>query len=304
MSKPTEKLAVLFADICGSTALYDNLGDQTARRLIAHCITTMTTQLPAYQGILIKTIGDEIMCTFPTAESGLQAACAIQNAVQNSRYEDGNNLYIRVGFHYGDVICEMGDIFGDTVNVAARIAAMARGDQIMTSQAVIDALPLYLRKKTQQVMSTSFKGKQEEYDIFMVTWEKEDDGRTRISVPPPRNLQKNDIELTLCYDKKKFVVNNDKRSLIIGRSELCDIVVSNGFASRQHARFELRFGKFFIIDQSTNGTYIRLADGTISHITREEMILHGSGSISLAQAYIDNPTELIEFSIGLPQQYE
>lgn len=298
MSQPTEKLAVLFADICGSTALYDKFGDQQARQLIAHCVTTMVTQLPAYHGILIKTIGDEIMCTFPTAEAGLQAACALQIAVQESDYQAGHKLHIRVGFHYGDVIQEAGDVFGDTVNVAARIAGAARADQIMTSQAVVDALPRFLQAKTQQIMSAGFKGKQEELDIFLVLWQDEDDGRTRINIPAPRS-QKNDSQLLLSYGGKTLVVNKAHNVLVVGRGEQCDIVISNGFASRQHARFEFRFNKFFIVDQSTNGTYIRLADGTISHITREEMLLPTSGTASLAQPYGDNVTDLISFSINL-----
>src|SRR3989304_946417 len=83
MTQNIQKLAVLFADVCGSTALYDNLGDVLARRLIAGGIATVPAEIPAHQGVLVKTIGDEIMCTFPSAESALNAACAMQRAVKN-----------------------------------------------------------------------------------------------------------------------------------------------------------------------------------------------------------------------------
>lgn len=299
MSKRIEKLAILFADICGSTSLYDTLGDETARRLIASCIALMTTQIVNFQGTLIKTIGDEIMCTFPTAEAGLLAACAIQNALQENRIHSHEKLYVRIGFHYGDVICELNDVFGDTVNVAARIASSARGNQIMTSQAVVDALPSHLHKKTHRLMSAGFKGKQEEYDIFIVVWEENDDSCTRINMPQFIDSPELDNELTLSYANKHFVINKNQKSLTIGRSSSCDIITTNNFASRQHARVELQFGRFVIIDVSTNGTYVRLADGSVTHITREEMILHGSGTISLAQPHAENPSEVIEFSIKL-----
>lgn len=300
MSQPSqhiEKLAVLFADICGSTALYDRLGDDLARRLIAHCIATMTGEIAAFQGALIKTIGDEIMCTFPSAEAAMHAACAMQRAVENGSPEDSNPMHIRIGFHYGDVIIESGDIFGDTVNVAARVAAITRASQIMTTLAVVNALPRELREKTRQIMRAEFKGKQEQLDIYIVVWEQDDMLSTRIGKPLFRKSSENNNELALRYCGQLLKVNKERRSVVLGRGEICDIVVQNNFSSRQHVRIELRFGKFVIVDQSTNGTYVRFKDGNVIHITREEIILHDTGSISLGQPYSENASEQVEFSI-------
>lgn len=294
-----EKLAVLFADICGSTALYDNLGDDLARRLIARCIATMVNamNIPAHQGTLVKTIGDEIMCTFPSAEAALNAACAMQRAVEHGRPEEGNPMHIRIGFHYGDAIREAGDVFGDTVNVAARVAAITRASQIMTTRAVVDALPPDARDKMRQIMRAEFKGKQEQFDIFLVVWEMDDMMCTRIGVPEYRKSSDNNDELTLSYCNRGVRINKDRRSAVMGRGEICDVVVQNNFASRQHARIELRFGKFVLVDQSTNGTYIRSSDGSVARIAREEMILQDSGSISMGQPYTERLTDLVEFAI-------
>ena len=297
MLKNTEKLAVLFADICGSTALYDSLGDDTARRLIARCIATMTGELSAYHGKLIKTIGDEIMCIFPSAENALHAACAMQRAVEKGSHGDEKPMHIRIGFHYGDVIHENNDVFGDTVNVAARVAAITRAAQIMTTQAVIDALPSDLQEKTRKVMRAEFKGKQEQFDISIVIWEQDDMLSTRIGIPSFRKSPDNVDEMVLRYRDQSLKVNKERRSVVLGRGDACDIIVQNDFSSRQHVRLELRFGKFVIVDQSTNGTYIRPSNGNVVRIAREEMILQGSGSISLGQPYSDNPTTLVEFSI-------
>ncbi len=287
----------MFADICGSTALYDRLGDDMARRLIAHCIATMNREVSAHHGKLIKTIGDEIMCTFPSAETALRAACAMQQAVENGKPIDGHQMHIRIGFHYGDVIIEAGDVFGDTVNVAARVAAITRAGQIMTTLAIVDALPPDLREKTRQVMRAEFKGKQEQLDISIVVWEQDDMLSTRIGSPAFRKSPENNNELILHYCGQSLKVNKERISVVIGRGEVCDIIVQNDFASRQHARIELRFGKFIIADQSTNGTYVRFRDGNVVRIAREEVILQGAGSISLGQPYSENPTGLVEFSI-------
>lgn len=297
MPQYIEKLAVLFADICGSTALYDNLGDSLARRLIAQCIAMMTGELSAYQGALIKTIGDEIMCIFPSAEAAMHAACAMQRAVESGAYEGNHPMHIRVGFNYGEVIREAGDVFGDTVNVAARVAAITRASQIMTTQAAVSALPPDLREKTRQIMRAEFKGKQEQLDISIVIWEMDDMLSTRIGIPAFRKSPDNIDEMSLRYRDQSLKIGKERRNVVLGRGETCDIIVQNGFASRQHIRIELRFGKFVIADQSTNGTYIRFSDGNVVRLAREEMILRGAGSISLGQPYSENPAELVEFSV-------
>jgi hypothetical protein len=297
MPQHIEKLAVLFADICGSTALYDNLGDTLARRLIAQCIAAMTGEIAAHRGTLIKTIGDEAMCIFPDAEAALHAACAMQHAVENGSYEDGHQMHIRVGFNYGEVIREAGDVFGDTVNVAARVAAITRAGQIMTTQSAVDALPPELREKTRQIVRAGFKGKQEYLDISIVIWEMDDMMSTRIGTPAFRKSPDNIDAMSLRYRDQALKVNKERRSVVLGRGDTCDLVVQNGFASRQHLRIELRFGKFIVADQSTNGTYIRFGDGNVVRLAREEMVLRGSGSISLGQAYSENPAELVEFSV-------
>ncbi|MDO9214584.1 MAG: adenylate/guanylate cyclase domain-containing protein [Methylococcales bacterium] len=171
IEQTTEKLAVLFADICGSTSLYDNIGDDLARHFTANCIKTMSSQIAPYKGTLIKTIGDEIMCTFPDAKAALNAACAMQNAVKNSREDSKQPLSIRIGFHYGVVICEADDVFGDTVNVAARVAGIAKTDQIMTTAATFAALPATLQNQTRPFKSTNLKGKQDQCEIYWVLWQ-------------------------------------------------------------------------------------------------------------------------------------
>jgi len=296
-SQHVEKLAVLFADISGSTALYESRGDEAARRLIAQCIAVMMREVQAHRGTLIKTIGDEIMCTFASAEDAFQAACAMQNSVEKSRFEGDCPMHIRVGFHYGDVIREEADVFGDTVNVAARVAAITRASQIMTTQAVVDALSPASREKTRQIMRAEFKGKQQQFDISLVVWEMDDMMSTRIGTPAFRKTPDNIDELLLRYRDQILKVNKERRSVVLGRGDACDMVVMNNFASRQHMRIELRFGKFVAVDQSTNGTYIRFADNHVTRLAREEANLHGSGTLSLGQSYTENPADLVEFSV-------
>lgn len=299
ISHDTENLAIVFADICGSTALYDNLGDVMARRMIASCISCMNAVVVAHQGVVVKTIGDEIMCTFATAEVGMLAAFAMQTAVKNERFEDTHSMAIRVGCHFGNVIREANDIYGDTVNVAARVTSMARAHQIMASQAVVNSLPEALLNRAHRIMAAEFRGKQIETNIFLVAWDAVENDRTQIKVEPQARMPDAATELTLYYAGKFIMLNKDHKQLLFGRGDRCDVVIPSTFASRQHAGVEMRFGKCFIVDQSANGTYVRSDEGDITHITRQEMVLRGSGHISLGQPFSENPTEVIQFSIGL-----
>jgi class 3 adenylate cyclase len=296
MSTPhTEKLAVLFADISGSTALYDKLGDESARRLIAECMAIMTREMSAHGGTLIKTIGDEILCTFPDPIAAMEAACAMQNAIEIERPGGGQPMYIRIGFHYGEVIREDGDIFGDTVNVAARVTAITRARQIMTTRAVADLLPMKLRNRMRQIMRAELRGKQEALDVLQVLWEQDDTMSTRIGLPQYRKPADSRNELLLRYRQQTVVLDELRRSVLLGRENNCDIVIPSNFASRQHARIELSFTKFTLTDHSSNGTYVRFSDGQVIQLAREQIVLHKSGTISLGESFSENPAELIEF---------
>lgn len=307
MAHNIQKLAVLFADISGSTALYDNLGDVLAQRLISRYIAMMTNEILAHQGVVVKTIGDEIMCTFPGGENAFNAACAMQLAVKNANQGSSQPMYVRIGFHYGDVICEAGDVFGDTANVAAHVVKITRANQILATQTVIDALPPGLQSKTRPIRRSEFKGKQEQFDIFMISWGAEDMESTRIGIPAFRKAQDDESnnELMLRYRDHSYVVSKRHRTVILGREAICQIVVQSDFASRQHVRIEFRLGKFYIVDQSTNGTYIRFKNGNLVCITCDEMVLEGSGFLSMGQAFSEHVVDPVEFAIfPAPVQYK
>lgn len=300
MSKTVEKLAIMFADISGSTALYETLGDAVARDLVSRCIALMTRSLEKFQGELIKTIGDEIMCVFPSPREALLAACDMQEAVEKDRPAGTTRMFLRIGFHYGEVIRENNDVFGDAVNVAARMAGVSRARQILATLAAVDALPPELRGKARQIRRAAVKGKQEVLDIFQVIWQQDDTDVTRVSMParfrPPEVLE----ELVLSHLEQQFTVGMNSRSALLGRGDSGQIVVADDFASRQHARVEYRDGKFIIADLSINGTYVRFADGHVLHAVQEEILLRGSGSISLGRAFFEPAAKLIDFAIAAP----
>ena len=298
MSVQTKKLAILFADISGSTALYEKLGDSVARQLILRCLTILKVAMASNNGTLIKTIGDEILCTFPSVESALNSACDMQMAIKKDNLSSEHPMYIRIGFHCGDVICEDDDIFGDAVNVAARVTAITRANQIMTTTAVADALPVSLHHKVRKIQRVNIKGKQEQLDIHQVMWELEDMESTRIGISAFRKPQIIGNELILKYRQQIYTIDEHNSKLLLGRDDSCQIIVKSDFASRQHANIEFRFGKFILTDHSSNGTFLRINDGVTSRLHREETPLRDRGTISLGQPDSDNSGSLIEYLIA------
>ncbi len=295
MNPSQQTAAILFADISGSTALYDKLGNELALQLVTRTLDILKLEMAVHQGILIKTIGDEIMCAFPSAAAAVEAACAMQSSVENHHPGGEHPIYVRIGLHYGEILHEGGDVYGDTVNIAARVTAITRARQIMATHKVVELLPAKMQKTAHQVMRTAFRGKEGTFDVFQIQWEREDTTRTRIGMSAFRKPAEARHELMLRYHQQIITLSASLNSVLLGRGEDCDLMIRNNLASRQHARIENNFGKFLLTDYSVNGTYIRFSDDQVIQLNHQQIVLHGAGMISLGQPFSEDPTEVIEF---------
>lgn len=298
MTLKTSTLAIVFADICGSTRIYEMLGDESARAKVATCLQLLTTVVERQDGTLVKTIGDEIMCTFPSAERAVIAACQMQEAVNDKITEQTDSgpiaLAIQVGLHFGSAIIEDGDVFGDAVNVASRMSSIAKAGQIITTQTTVAELPPILQANTRLIDHAPIKGKKDTMDIYEILWQHEDITRMPNAVV---TVNKESItKMRLSYRDITLVMDHDRTQVVLGRSKSADLAVDEGLASRQHVKVEQRRGKYFITDQSTNGTYVKLGE-TEAFLRREEMPLNGKGMISLGRPFRENPPEVIHFSL-------
>ncbi|MCS3902434.1 class 3 adenylate cyclase [Methylohalomonas lacus] len=295
MAPTTTNIAILFADISGSTTLYEVLGDSTAQSLITTTLDTIAGVTRRFNGTVIKTIGDEIMCTFDSAADAATAACEMHEILEDETDANSDPITIRIGMHFGPALSESGDIFGDAVNTAARMTALAKARQIMTTKSTIDLLPSVMQAGTRFVDHASLKGKQGGVDIYEIIWQQDDVTRMAAGMLPD-DKKPSQVKLHLNYNGQVIVLDHDRSSIVIGRSQGCDLSINEKLASRQHVRIELRREKFIIIDQSTNGTHVRINDNGDAFLRREEMPLSGTGCISLGRAFNDKPTEVVHFS--------
>lgn len=288
--------AVLFADIVGSTTLYEALGDNAAKRLIDEALTALAAVTKQHGGRVIKTIGDEIMCLFPAAEKGFHAANGMQKMIDSLPKVSGTKRRIRIGFHAGPVIEEGGDVFGDTVNIAARMVGLAKGMQTMTTRGTVDMLPTHLRILTRNIADVAIKGRSDGMMLCEVLWQQEG-SLTMMASSGPANHQASGGELRLRHGTRELTLHNKRPNATIGRDLLCNIVIIDIKASRNHARIEKRRDKFFLSDHSTNGTFVRFQGESEIILRREEIMLRGTGRIVFGRSDSEGECESLEFQV-------
>lgn len=287
MTTLVEEVTIVFADVSGSVRLFDALGDETAWRLIQKCLSGMTEEVKKHNGRLIKTIGDEIMCTFPNPDDAVQAAVRMQERVQEDMEVGAANeavLSVRIGLHYGEVIPKDNDVFGDAVNLASRMAGAAKGGQIITTEVTAVALSEPLRSMARLVDRMPVKGKRKAVNVFEVVW---DEAATNIATDV---VQAVDIEanLMLRYRGAEMQVDHTNTPFTLGRGHQANLKVNDANASRIHLKMEYSRGKFVATDVSVNGTYLLTPNGEINLRRNESQVLSGTGMISLGREVAGN----------------
>jgi class 3 adenylate cyclase len=276
----SEQLAVLFADVCDSTTIYESLGDAKALAAIGRLFGVLSAKVRAYGGTIVKTLGDGMVCQFDLADRACRAACELQEAALAAEADEGPKLAIKITFNWGPVVTEGGDVYGDTVNVCARLVGLAGPQQILTTQETVDALPSSLRANSRPLYPVQIRGRSEEVKVCEVLWRSDPDvteafSRSQISAAAREWI------LKLTYgDEHVWVQANG--SIRLGRDKANDLIVTSSKASRVHARIYGRGANFVIADQSSNGTFVAI-DGSNRELTlhREEAVLGESGYIGL-----------------------
>src|SRR5579859_900049 len=144
-SVETVQRAVLFADVTNSTRIYEALGDTHALSVINHLLGLLENCVAKHSGSVVKTTGDALICAFPDPDCALRAGADMMAVLAPLPARPYGKLSIKIGFTYGPVVLSEGDVFGDTVNVCARLATLANAEQVLTSQQTMDALSPDLR---------------------------------------------------------------------------------------------------------------------------------------------------------------
>jgi class 3 adenylate cyclase len=280
----TAQRAVLFVDVTDSTRIYELLGDTRALALINHLLGLLDKTAARHGGAVVKTLGDGMVCAFPAPDAALQAATDMQTAVAAPRAQTSGRLAIKIGFTYGPVVLSGGDVFGDTVNVCARLVALANPGQVLTTQQTVDAMAPDLRARCRQIFPIRVRGRSEEIIACDVLWRSDPD-TTALNLSRASLTRERETVLKLTHQGELRVLRSHGAALQIGRDKENDLVVESSLVSRVHARIAAREGHFVLQDLSSNGTYL-LTDGNTAEILlrREEAVLGERGWIGLGDS--------------------
>ncbi len=292
-----QPLAVVFADIAGSTALYVAHGDAKARDATAACLAVMAETIRKFNGRVVKTIGDEIMAVFREPSQAIRASTDLQGAVQRAG-EDGRFvtgvLRIKVGVHYGPGIEEAYDVYGQAAIVARQLVNLAKADQTLASGATLDSVPPMSRIGSRffDQLESGRVGKA--IQVYELIWEVS--GLTQVGATQPSASRVEHTRLVLNYRGQKYVVDAKNSTVRMGRVAGNDLTVPTELTSRQHASVEFKRGRFYLNDNSANGTLLLGANGAVTRLRRESATLRGSGQLCLGGTPDANPRGVVAFN--------
>ena len=297
MDETIRKLVVLFADISGSTQLYERYGDIVARRDVGTCLDLLSRVVSEFDGKVVKTIGDEIMCTFNDPSSAARAAdemhIRIQKAGEAQCFESGP-LRIKIGWHYGAVYRRDDDILGEAPLTAQQVIKLANPSETLTTGPSLAELPGELKEVARFIDSKKAVAWDGNVDVYALAWEKGVDATQIISSILVTSGIKHS-RLVMVYGDREYEMGKENHCFRIGRADDNDLCLQSNRASRHHAEIIFRHDRFHLNDNSANGTVLIGADNRMTRLYREEMMLNGSGVICFGTATNVDPDVAVEF---------
>ncbi len=296
MANGGQRCAVLFADLVGSTALYERLGDETARAMVARALSELTACVHDHGGTVIKSLGDAVMASFAEAAAAMEAATAMHAGghLLTQLFREG--IAFRIGAAFGDVVREDDDLFGDIVNVAARIADRASAEKIFLNEALFLALPEAMQARVRLLEHATVKGRREAVDLYEYLWsQREATVMSRSSISQLRRAIAIELVVEHASLPAPLTLESTQLPFTIGRGEQSLLRIPQPLVSRQHAHIECRNGLLYLHDHSTNGTWLARREQTPIFLHQEQAVLDDEGRISLGDGSFAQPELVLNY---------
>ena len=297
---------ILFADLRGSTALYERLGNSEATAVVTQSVSLLARIVDSHEGTVIKTLGDGLMAIFELPSAGVAAADEMHESLERIGAQGVNAamlsarvaaLKLQVALAHGEVIEMSGDVFGDAVNVAARLLDHAGDNETLVTMNVHSALNEADRARFRSLERMQLRGRVEPVHVFLLEAVRRfgDTAATAFGdiapTPEPEGIRLIWFELNRIYAGVTLPV-------VLGRSPQATYCIDDTRVSRSHARIDWHGGTFQLTDLSYNGTYVRFDhDPEVISLRRGTCTLHGSGVIGLGTPPLDSGTPSVRFEV-------
>lgn len=295
---------VLFADLRGSTALFETLGNAEASALVTHTVNLIARAVDECNGRLIKTLGDGLMAVFEVPRDGVKSAIRmhefLEHLVARGKQQGSASLRalrMQVALARGEVVELNGDCFGDAVNVAARLLDHAGDNETLITAEVLAGLPSNLKARFRSLDLIAVRGRAEPVHVHVLDKPSQGDvaatqfGEVRHATSEPDGIRLIWMDLDRVFDVGHMPI-------VLGRSVQATYCITDGRVSRSHARIDWHGGTFSLTDLSYNGTFVRFgAAGEILSLRRGSCTLHGSGVIGLGGPPTDALAPAVRFEV-------
>lgn len=289
-----ELLHVMFADVAGSSRIYNQLGDIEARHVISHSLNIASDMVSRHDGRVIKSAGDDILCVFSTADDAVNAAAGILDQFVDKMLFEGVDVNFHIGIHSGNGLVTEDDVFGDTVNVSSRLTDIAKTGQVLLSEQTVDYLSADLKNGMRRYDKVRVKGRDDPVEAYDFVWNESGEETGLIEFTGLDNEILSSLKLEIL--DQQMVLTPNATPLNIGRDKAVELKILGKMVSRYHADIDYRKGKYILRDHSGNGTYLQIEDGEVFFVKNEEFPLSSSGVISLGKKIDDKPSMNIHFS--------
>jgi class 3 adenylate cyclase len=294
---------VLFADLRGSTALFETLGNAEATSVVTHCVNALEAPVTDHHGRVIKTLGDGLMAVFEDPPSAVSSAMVMHDVLESiaSRGQERGAssglraLRLQVGVARGEVVEMAGDCYGDAVNVAARLLDHASDNETLVTAEVLQDLPAEWRTRFRSLDKLVLRGRVEPVHVHVLGGRRQNDQAATLFGDVSTVLEPDGLRMI--WDELHRVYANEQMPVVLGRSPQASFCVDDSRVSRSHARVDWHGGSFQLTDLSYNGTYVRFNDGEIVSLRRGSCTLHGSGAIGLGSSPSDPASACVSFEV-------
>jgi len=291
---------VMIADVCRSSWLCDTMGDAKAAALISRTLQSCASIAERHGGRVLRSKGDDVLCIFDVPETALRTALEIHSASQSGWSASDVDCKMRIGIHTGPMLYSGGEVFGDTVNVAARLCDLAKGGQSIISQDMARQTTDTSWSRVRPLGDVSLKGKSGPMLLYDLLDPNLQDEITQVGTAslffPASNT------LNIRFQSREQKLDYLLVRYLLGRSAECDLVLEHPLVSRHHAEIRYQNSEFVLIDFSTNGTLL-ITGGEPRLLHHGQAALRGSGVFYLGRTNYNRAFEITYQASGGPRGF-
>ena len=283
---------VVFADISGSTSLYETLGNERATEAVTQVTQWIADTIEAHGGRVVKKLGDGVLCIFGDAAGAVSATATMlrQHHERLGRWPQPLRMDIRVGVASGEVLDVDGDCYGDAVNVASRLCERAGPGEIWTTDVTALGAGVVPAVQFRKLGVFELRGKSEPQTIYQAEW-RDNDSPEMLTMQAGLHSAIAPLDsffgtIQLSWQGESLSYSSADVPVHVGRSSSAQLCITDPRVSRMHARIDWHNGAFTLTDVSSFGTWVYYEGGdAVVALRRDACRLYGTGQIALGMPF-------------------